>query len=102
MNPENTPTPPAPEPEIIIGFGGRALRLINQNRLLKTGDQLYNKHGQGLWEAVGFHPKGVRVIQWPHGAPADWAWSDVYRFYERAPEKDVPEKPEAAEFKPAS
>jgi hypothetical protein len=60
------------EPEIVFGFGGRALRRINPNRLFKSGDSLVNRAGQALWEVVSFNPKGVRVLNWPHGNPVDY------------------------------
>lgn len=88
MSDQPTVTQPPAEPEIIFGFGGRALRQINPNRLFKTGDHLVNRAGQELWEVLAFHPKGVRVIQWPHGNPVDWTWETVYSFYERVPQQD--------------
>lgn len=88
----NAPTqPPAPETEIVYGFGGRALRRINPKRLFRTGDSLVNVHGQALWEVASFNPNGVRVIAWPHGTTSDWTWEAVLGFYERVPEKDKPD-----------
>lgn len=90
---------PTPEAEVFYGFGGRALRRINPNRLFKTGDHLVNQVGQELWEVLAFHPKGVRAINWPHGNPVDWSWETIYSFYERVPEKDVREN-DAAPLNP--
>jgi hypothetical protein len=76
--------------EIIIAeLTGVPLRLVNRQRLLRTGDRLSNKFGQELWSVEAFHPKGVRVVNHgPYGTASDLTWEAVYAFYERVPADD--------------
>lgn len=73
--------------EIIIAeLTGKPIRKLNRERLLKTGDMLSNRFGQQLWTVEAFHPKCVRVSEWPIGSIRDYTWEQVYTFYERVPE----------------
>jgi len=83
MSEETTPEPESNE-SFVAELSGKRIRRISPDRLLKSGDKLINRYGQELWECVAFHPKGVRVTQWPHGNLADWSWENVHKFYERA------------------
>lgn len=68
----------------VVGIGGVKLQPISRDRLLQTGEKVANKHGQFLWEIVGFCPRGLRLTQWPHGALSDFSWEKFYaHFYER-------------------
>lgn len=70
--------------EIIIAeLTGKPIRKLNRARMLQTGDTLCNKFGQQLWTVEAFHPKGVRVTQWPQGGVRDYTWEALYGFYER-------------------
>lgn len=70
---------------IIAELTGLPIRKLNRERMLQTGDRLSNKFGQELWTVEAFHPKGVRVRQWPMGNLADYTWEALYGFYERVP-----------------
>ncbi len=72
--------------EIIIAeLTGKPIRKLNRARILQTGDNLCNRFGQQLWTVEAFHPRGVRVTQWPLGTVADYTWEALYDFYERVP-----------------
>lgn len=77
------------ESEIIIAeLTGAPIRKLNRERMLVTGDNLCNRFGQQLWTVEAFHPKGVRVTQWPQGGVANYTWEALYGFYERVPAND--------------
>lgn len=81
-------TPGSASEIIIAELTGKPIRKLNRERMLQTGDNLCNKFGQQLWTVEAFHPKGVRVTQWPHGGVADYTWENLYGFYERVPPGD--------------
>lgn len=77
--------------EIIIAeLTGLPIRRLNRDRLLKSGERICNKFGQELWTLEGFHPKGVRLIKWPHNVLCDYTWETLYKYYERVPADEKP------------
>ncbi len=91
----------SPSEIIIAELTGRPIRKLNRERMLQTGDSLCNKFGQQLWTVEAFHPRGVRVTQWPYGGVANYTWEALYGFYELVPANDPSLANVASQIRPA-